>query len=247
MVIMGTAGCGKSTLTSALESRMKDYDLDVITINLDPAARRLPYTPDVDARDYVSVDDLMNQLGLGPNGALIAAVDMVAGQVDKIKEEIEGFKTEYAIIDTPGQIELFAYRTTGPLIISALEGTTVSNLHLFDPNLCRHPSGFVSLSLLDLSLQFRFVAAQLALLSKCDMLSREEIDHVVEWSTDSVKLYDEIDSTGTGPTQNTSKMICEMLERIGSRNEIIPVSSETGEGLDQLYAELERIWVQEPR
>lgn len=246
-VMIGTAGCGKSTLTATLASRMKDYDLEVIIVNLDPAARRLPYTPDVDVRDYASVDDIMNQFGLGPNGALIAAVDMVAGKVDKIKEEIEGLKGEYVIIDTPGQIELFAYRSTGPLIVSALEGTTVANLHLFDPNLARYPTGFVSLSLLGLSLQFRFAATQLTLLSKCDMLSREEIDRIVEWSTNSSALYEDVDNVGRGVTRDISKMICEILERVGSRSEIIPVSSETGEGLDQLYAELERIWVQEPR
>jgi GTPase SAR1 family protein len=245
--MIGTAGCGKSTLTSALASRMKDYDLDVATVNLDPAARRLPYAPDIDVRDYVSVDDIMNQLGLGPNGALVAAVDMVAGQVDKIKEEIEGLKSEYAIIDTPGQIELFAYRSTGPIIVSALEGTTVANLHLFDPNLARYPTGFVSLSLLSLSLQFRFEATQLVLLSKCDMLQKEEIDRIVEWSTNSTQLYEDVDSVGRGVTRDISKMICEVLERVGSRSEIIPVSSETGEGLDQLYAELERIWVQDRR
>jgi GTPase SAR1 family protein len=245
--MIGTAGCGKSALTSALASRMKDYDLDVATVNLDPAARRLPYAPDIDVRDYVSVDDIMNQLGLGPNGALVAAVDMVAGQVDKIKEEIEGLKSEYAIIDTPGQIELFAYRSTGPIIVSALEGTTVANLHLFDPNLARYPTGFVSLSLLSLSLQFRFEATQLVLLSKCDMLQKEEIDRIVEWSTNSTQLYEDVDSVGRGVTRDISKMICEVLERVGSRSEIIPVSSETGEGLDQLYAELERIWVQDRR
>jgi GTPase SAR1 family protein len=244
---MGTAGCGKSALTSALSSHVKNYDLDAITVNLDPAARRLPYTPDVDIRDYTSVDDIMNELGLGPNGALVAAVDMVAGKVDKIKEEMEGLKSEYAIIDTPGQMELFAYRSTGPIIVSALEGTTVTNLHLFDPNLARSPTGFVSLSLLGLSLQFRFAATQLLLLSKCDMLSKEEIDRIVEWSTNSTQLYEDVDDVGRGITRNVSKMICEILERVGSQSEIIPVSSESGEGLDQLYAELERIWVQERR
>lgn len=103
---------------------MKNYNLDVITVNLDPAARRLPYAPEVDIRDFVDINEIMNQLGLGPNGALIAAVDMVAGQVDQIKEAAEGSKADYAIVDTPGQIELFAYRSTGPLIISALEGAT---------------------------------------------------------------------------------------------------------------------------
>jgi GTPase SAR1 family protein len=243
--MMGTAGCGKSTLTSALGEFMKNYDLDVITVNLDPAARRLPYSPDVDIRDFVDIDDIMNQLGLGPNGALIAAVDMVAGQVDQIKEAAESSKADYAIIDTPGQIELFAYRSTGPLIVSALEGTTTAALHLLDPNLARNPSGFVSLALLGISLQYRFSATQFTLLAKCDMLSEEEINRIVNWSTNSIDLYDDVDATGRGVARDLSKMICEMLEQVGSRSEVIPVSANRGEGLPALYAELERIWVTE--
>jgi GTPase SAR1 family protein len=245
IVMMGTAGCGKSTLASALESFMKNYDLDVITVNLDPASRRLPYTPDVDVRDMVDIDEVMNQLGLGPNGALVAAVDMVAGQVDQLKEMIEESKSEYAIIDTPGQIELFAYRSTGPLIVSALQGTTTTSLHLLDPNLVRNASGYVSLTLLGLSLLFRFTATQFTVLAKSDLLSEEEIDRIVNWSVNPVDLYENVDLEGKGGTRDLNKMISEMLERIGSRNEIIPLSAQNNEGIDALYAELERVWTTE--
>lgn len=224
---------------------MDNNYLDVITVNLDPAARRLPYNPDVDIRDYVNVDDVMNQLGLGPNGALIASVDMVAGQIDKIKEEIESAKSEYVIVDTPGQIELFAYRSTGPLIVSALGGQTTVNLHLLDPNLVRYPTGFVSLALLGLSLQYRFTATQFTLLAKSDLLSDEEVTRIVGWSTNSAQLYENVDTEGKGVTRDVSKIICEVLDRIGSSGEVIPVSAQREEGLDVLYAELERVWVED--
>jgi GTPase SAR1 family protein len=224
---------------------MDNNHLDVIKVNLDPAARRLPYDPDVDIRDYVNVDDVMNQLGLGPNGALVASVDMVAGQLDKIKEEIESTKSEYAIVDTPGQIELFAYRSTGPLIVSALGGQTTVNLHLLDPNLVRYPTGFVSLALLGLSLQYRFTATQFTLLAKSDLLSDEEVNRIVEWSTNSAQLYENVDTEGKGVTRDVSKIICEVLDRIGSSGEVIPVSAQREEGLDVLYAELERVWVED--
>jgi hypothetical protein len=243
--MMGTAGCGKSTLTSALAAFMENNDLNVAKMNLDPAAKRLPYTPDVDIRDYVDIDELMNQLSLGPNGALIAAVDMVAGQIDRIKEDVEATKSEYAIVDTPGQIELFAYRSTGPLIVSALGGQTTVNLHLLDPNLVRSPTGFVSLALLGLSLQYRFTATQFTLLAKSDLLSDEEINRIVEWSADSAQLYENIDSESKGVFRDMSKIICEVLDALGSRGEVIPVSAQRDDGLDGLYAELERVWVED--
>jgi hypothetical protein len=243
--MMGTAGCGKSTLTSVLASFMENNDLDVAKINLDPAARRLPYTPDVDIRDYVDIDELMNQLSLGPNGALIAAVDMVAGQIDRIKDEVEATKSDYGIVDTPGQIELFAYRSTGPLIVSALGGQTTVNLHLLDPNLVRNPTGFVSLALLGLSLQYRFTATQFTLLAKSDLLSDEEVNRIVEWSTNSAELFENIDSEGKGVTGDISKIICEVLDTVASRGEVIPVSAQRDGGIDGLYAELERVWVED--
>lgn len=224
---------------------MKNYNLDVITVNLDPAARRLPYAPEVDIRDFVDINEIMNQLGLGPNGALIAAVDMVAGQVDQIKEAAEGSKADYAIVDTPGQIELFAYRSTGPLIISALEGATTTSLHLLDPNLARSAVGFVSLALLGLSLQYRFTATQFTVLAKSDLLSEQEIDRIVNWSVNPVDLCDDVDATGKGVTRELSKMICEMFEQLESKTEVIPVSAQRNEGMDTLYAELERVWTTE--
>jgi GTPase SAR1 family protein len=37
-------------------------------VNLDPANDCLPYTPDIDVRELVSLDAVMEELGLGPNG-----------------------------------------------------------------------------------------------------------------------------------------------------------------------------------
>ena len=117
---IGTAGSGKSTLTQNFKEWMNQRGLDAITVNLDPGAENLPYEPDVDIKDWISLKEIMESYELGPNGAQIAAADMLALNTSDIKESIESFKTDYVLIDTPGQLELFVFREAGKYIVQFL-------------------------------------------------------------------------------------------------------------------------------
>ena len=110
----GTAGSGKSQLTSILSNWYQQEGKDVITVNLDPGVNNLPYGVDVDIRDYINLKDIMEKYNLGPNGSLILASDLIATKLEQIENEIDEYNPDYVFIDTPGQIELFAYRTSGP-------------------------------------------------------------------------------------------------------------------------------------
>lgn len=46
-------------------------------VNLDPAAEQFAYPPDLDIRDLISLDDVMEEMGLGPNGGLIYCFECV--------------------------------------------------------------------------------------------------------------------------------------------------------------------------
>jgi GTPase SAR1 family protein len=115
--IVGSAGSGKSMLTSALAEYLLEKEQDVCTVNLDPGVLNLPYNPDVDVRAYISVEDIQEEYGLGPNGALIMASDLIANYIEDLREEIEDTGAEYIVVDTPGQLELFAFRASGPFIV----------------------------------------------------------------------------------------------------------------------------------
>ena len=84
LFVVGTAGSGKSLLSSALREWLESNGWSAAIINLDPGADKLPYSPDVDFRDYVRVEDVMRQYNLGPNGALVLSVDILASRVDEI-------------------------------------------------------------------------------------------------------------------------------------------------------------------
>lgn len=44
-------------------------------VNLDPAAESFAYTPEVDVRELVTADDVMEMMDLGPNGALVYCME----------------------------------------------------------------------------------------------------------------------------------------------------------------------------
>lgn len=40
-------------------------------MNLDPAAESFQYEPSIDIKDLISLEDVMGELGYGPNGGLV--------------------------------------------------------------------------------------------------------------------------------------------------------------------------------
>jgi len=241
--VLGTAGSGKSYLTGALAEWLEDHELSVAKVNLDPAVEWLPYSPDVDVRDYVDARKVMEKYGLGPNGALITSIDMLVSYVDKIRDEIEATKSNYVIVDTLGQMELFAFRQSGPYISSLIsQGYKSVSVYLIDSFFTNQPTSFVSALLLALSVHLRLGLPQIHVLSKSDLLSSDRIEKVNEWLSDPLLLIDEIEQDKVNrPLRDIAIHIEESLKELGLLSELIPISSKTGEGLDQLYGEIQRI------
>ena len=46
-----------------------------IYVNLDPAAEDFDFEPDVDIKNLISLDDAMEEMQLGPNGAMMACFE----------------------------------------------------------------------------------------------------------------------------------------------------------------------------
>jgi len=240
--VVGTAGCGKSTLVDAFASWLLDHELDVATVNLDPAAVWLPYGPDVDVRDYVNVEDVMREYNLGPNGALIACADMIAAHVERIREEIVDLNPEYVLVDTPGQMELYAFRSSGPYITSSISGERTAVIFLVDSVFAERPSGLVSSLLLATSVNYRLLKPQLNVLSKADLLSPEAEERILRWMDNPVEWMDALDAEVSGLGREMNQRLCEALKDLNPTPYLLPVSSKTGKGLDELFAELQRVF-----
>jgi GTPase SAR1 family protein len=238
LYFVGTAGSGKSTMVYAFQQWMTLNGLDCITVNLDPGAEDVPYDPDVDIRDWVKLDEVMAQYGLGPNGAQIAAADLMAFNAADLKASVEGFRVPYVLIDTPGQIELFAFRRSSEVIMEALGREDSFLIFLADPGLAKTPSGFVSCMMLAATTHFRFDTPFIVALSKKDILKEEELERVLEWSRDSDALnYD------LGNVQSSKGLlsleIFKAMENVGVYRELTAVSATEGEGLEDIYTSIQ--------
>ncbi|XP_035233897.1 GPN-loop GTPase 3-like [Stegodyphus dumicola] len=76
-LVIGPAGCGKSTYCSTIAKYCEDARRVVKVVNLDPAAEAFDYQPVCDIRDLIHLDDAMEDedLHYGPNGGLVFCLE----------------------------------------------------------------------------------------------------------------------------------------------------------------------------
>jgi GTPase SAR1 family protein len=238
--ITGTAGSGKSLLTSRLLQWYRDNGAYPVTLNLDPGAVNLPFEPDIDVRNYVDIDTLMESYGLGPNGSLIMASDMIATKLDEIQKEVDELNPDYLIVDTPGQIELFAYRASGPYFAANLHADNKATLFALDGMLVSSPINFVSISLLALSVKLRLKMAQINVLTKRDLVI-DKLKSIMEWAGSSMALEHVLNSEKDAEYSLLIKDLARSISKGGFSQSLIGVSSVTMSGMVNLAAALARI------
>lgn len=241
--MVGPAGSGKSHMTAALYEYMNLTEFDVITMNLDPGVVRLPYAPDIDIRDYVTLDEMMDNYDLGPNGGLIASMDKVALEFEGVKKNIEEYSPDYMLVDLPGQMEIFAFRNSGPVIINELSHNNhVGGLFLMDPTLTQNASSFVSMLLFGLSITYRLNTGMNYLISKSDLLDERQNAKLQDWGNDPEFLMQELYLEKSSLNAELSRRTAEMIFDQGVFGEFPLVSAETNHNLDIAFGSLERIW-----
>ena len=238
--VTGTAGAGKSLLTSKLYDYYTQNGAFAAVLNLDPGVENLPYTCDVDVRDYIDIVSIMKEYDLGPNGALIMANDLIASKIDDIRNEIERVNPDYLLVDTPGQIELFAYRNSGSFIIENLTDEEKTSIFLFDGSLITTPVNFVSVALLATSIRLRLHLPTLNIITKTDVIGTKLKD-IIEWSGNIKSLENAIAANADGETYSLTTNILRGLNLSGFAQGLIPVSNVTGNGLVNLEGALSRI------
>lgn len=243
IVVVGPAGSGKSTLTGELASVMESQGASVVKVNFDPAADKPPYEPDVDVRDYVTAEEFMEK-GLGPNGALVSAIDALIGHVDKVRSEIEEFRPDYVIVDTPGQLEPFAYRVGGPLVLNALIQDDKSlTVFLMDAVFFDDPVDMVSILTLASSVNVRFRRPQLNVISKADLLSPEFINDVLPRLHEEGYLEDALRDSKLlkGLELQLSMNLARALYSAGYIGDVLPVSAYDEQSLKELYGKIQEV------
>lgn len=238
--VSGTAGSGKSLLTSKLHEYYTGNGAFAAVLNLDPGVEGLPYTCDIDVRDHVDIAGIMRQYDLGPNGALVMASDLVASKIGEIYDEVSAVNPDYLLVDTPGQIELFAYRSSGRFVVDGMESDAKANIFLFDGALVTTPVNFASISLLAASIRLRLGLPSISVVTKTDLVG-ERIQDVLGWAASPGALKGAVAAEADGETYALVSNMLQGLGPDGLAEDLVPVSNVTGDGMVALEAELSRI------
>lgn len=238
--ITGTAGSGKSLLASGLLKSQTDNGQFSIILNLDPGVANLPYEPHVDVRDYIDIQTIMETYDLGPNGSLLMASDMVATRLEEMQEQVDELNPDCVIVDTAGQIELFAFRASGMYFVSNFRADNKAMIFTFDGMLVSSPINYVSVLLLASSVRLRLNTSQINVLTKRDLVI-ERLKSILQWSTSVTALEAALNSEKDTLSSLFSKDLVRAVAKSGLMEGLVAVSSVTTSGMVNLTASLARI------
>ncbi len=190
--IIGTAGSGKTFFTWALKEHLLLCEENAVTVNLDPAAKKIPYSPEIDSRDYIDIDEIILKEVLGPNAALIIAYEKLAEIISEINDQIKKYSPEIILVDTPGQLELFILKKVGIEVLNSLEASTKISFFLIDALAALNPKDLITQLWLGYICQFRLKMPMYYVLSKSDMVNEKVIDNICKRIVRPQTVHDEL-------------------------------------------------------
>lgn len=186
-LVLGPAGSGKSTYCNAIQEHCLSLGpqlrRNVHVINLDPAAEEFKYNVAFDIRDLVRVDEVMEELQLGPNGGLMYCMEYLLSNLDWLQDELNQFDDdEYLLMDCPGQIELYTHVPIMRQIINQMKnwGYNLVTVFVVDATFLCDASKFISGSLLSLSSMIALELPNVNIVSKCDLVDKEEVERILD-------------------------------------------------------------------
>ncbi len=234
ILFIGPAGCGKTSLTAALGSWLNERGISVAYVNLDAGALDLPYEPNVDVRRRFTLESIMREEGLGPNGAMIKAADYLVEIADELAEEVNGLNIELALIDTPGQMEVFVFRPSGPALVKALlkAGSRTVALNMLDATITSTATDLVVAALLSATIRLRLEVPTVPVVNKVD---------VTRPSIEREELINHVKAEEYGILSDFVSSLAKALDVIEIREPIL-VSAKKGLGLDILYDRLMEVF-----
>ncbi|ESQ37051.1 hypothetical protein EUTSA_v10003026mg [Eutrema salsugineum] len=173
-LVIGPAGCGKSTYCSSLHQHCETIGRTMHIVNLDPAAEVFSYPVAMDIRELVSVEDVMEELKCGPNYGLMRCMDYLEDSLyNWLDEELENFADDdYLVFDCPGQIEIFTHVPVLKNFVEHLKqkNFSVCAVYLLDSQFVTDVTKFISGCMVSLSAMIQLELPHVNILSKMDLL-----------------------------------------------------------------------------
>jgi len=220
-VVIGSAGSGKSTYCHAMRRYLEKCNRDVAIINMDPGNDRIPYECEVDVMELVSLNEVMETMGLGPNGAMIFCMEYIEVNLDWLRAKLSRLKGKYLLFDFPGQLELFIHHDSCAKILDTMINVWEIKLcavNLLDSHVARTASSFILALSLTLATMLNLALPHLNFLSKIDNLNRwnESLPHKMDTYLsleDIDRLLPDVDNE-IGAMKGHRKMCSKLLSKV---------------------------------
>ncbi len=224
IAILGSAGSGKTLITARFGEFLEKEGYTVKRLNLDPGVLSLPYEPDFDVRDYFTLEEIMRKENLGPNGAILEAMDRLS------KLKLPSYNADYVLIDTPGQLEVFAFRDSGPAIFKGMKDF----YGIFIIDATSSLKAIPGLLLYSLTIQYTLGIERIVnVVNKVDLIDSEKRKALNE-----LALRFRTEGERKGMLSELEDEIGRLLDRFVYVHRTPMVSAVTGEGFDELLTVL---------
>ncbi|KAF0976803.1 hypothetical protein FDP41_004098 [Naegleria fowleri] len=206
-VVVGPPGSGKSTYCNGMQQFMRGIGRKVVVVNMDPANEGYTYECGVDIQDLICVQPVMEELKLGPNGALIYCMEYLKEHLeDWLKVQLKPYIVDdsyYVIFDMPGQIELYTHYNVVKDICDVLVNKwhfRLCAVNLVDAHHCTDASKYISVLMVSLSIMIRLELPHVNILSKIDLIEQYgKLAFDIDFYTDVQDLSYLVQSIGRKP------------------------------------------------
>lgn len=167
-------------------------------VNLDPANDQTNYPCALDIRNLVTLEEIMGNDNLGPNGGVLYALEELEHNFEWLEEGLKELGEDYILFDCPGQVELYTHHNSLRNIFFKLQKmgfrvsfedrrvliqletsivltmTQLVVLHLSDSFCLTQPSLYISNLLLALRAMMQMDLPHINVLTKIDKVSEYE-------------------------------------------------------------------------
>lgn len=236
--LIGMAGTGKTTLTQRINHFVVSSNIRSYFVNIDPAVQEVPFAASIDIRDTVTQKEVMAKLRLGPNGAIMTALNIFATRINEVLELIEkrADDLDFVFIDTPGQIEAFTWSASGQLITEAFSATMPTvMLFIADTVRCANPQTFMSTMMYSCSVMYKTQLPLCVVFNKCDVTDGSRATQWIEDSEAFSEALRQQRSFAATLADSLSLFMNEFYRNIAH----VTVSALEGTGISELFEALE--------
>ena len=108
-LVIGPPGSGKSTYCNGMHQFLSAIGRKCSIVNLDPANEHTSYPSALDIRSLVTLEEIMADEELGPNGGVLYALEELEHNEEWLTEGLKELGEDYVLFDCPGQVELFTH------------------------------------------------------------------------------------------------------------------------------------------